>query len=44
MQAGNITTDLKVEIDFTVPELCETKTETWNCHSGYYARGRQEII
>ena len=29
-QAGNITTNLKVKIDFTLTELSATKTVTWN--------------
>ena len=38
-QAGNITTDLRVKIDLTLPEICVMKIVTWNCHiddSGRY--------
>ena len=30
-QAGNINTNLKVKIYFTLPELSATKIVTWNC-------------
>ena len=32
-QAGSITTNLKVKIDFTFPEISATKIVTWNCHA-----------
>ena len=32
MQAGSITTNLKVNIDFTLTELSATKIVTWNYH------------
>ena len=31
-QAGNIATNIKVEIYFTLPEFSATKIMTWNCH------------
>ena len=31
-QAGNNTTNLKVKIDFTLPELSATEIVTCNCH------------
>ena len=31
-QAVKIITNLKVKIDFTLPELRATKIVTWNCH------------
>ena len=43
-QAGNITTNLKVKIHFTLPELSMTKHLTWNCHVDDFSNGRQEIV
>ena len=43
-QAGNITTNLKVKIDFTLPVLREKNVVTWNCHVDNYAKGRCDII
>ena len=40
----NITTNLKVGIYFTLPELIATKIVTWNCHVGDSAKGRYDII
>ena len=31
-QAGNITTNIKVKVYFTLPKLSATKMVTWNCH------------
>ena len=31
-QAGNITTNIKVELDFTLPEISATNVVTWKCH------------
>ena len=31
-QAGSNTTNLKVKIDFILPELSVKKIVTWNCH------------
>ena len=43
-QAGNIPTDLKVEVDFTLPELSTTNVVTWKCHVDYSAKGRYDMI
>ena len=32
MQAGNITTNFKVNVDFTLPALSTTNVVTWKCH------------
>ena len=34
-QAGNITTNLDIKINFTLTELSATKTVTRNCHVDY---------
>ena len=39
-QAGNITTDIKFEVEFTLPELRVTNVETWKCYVYDYANGR----
>ena len=31
-QVGSITTNIKVKIEFTLPEISRTKTVTWNCN------------
>ena len=31
-QAGNITTNFKVKVDFTLPTLSSTNVVTWKCH------------
>ena len=33
MQAVDITTNMKVKIDFTSPGLSATKIVTWDCHA-----------
>ena len=43
-QSGNITTNLKVKIDFTLPELSATKILTWGYHVYDSAKGRYDII
>ena len=43
-QAGSITNNLKVNIDFTLPELSATEIVTWNCHVDDLAKGRYDII
>ena len=43
-QAGKITTNLKVEIDFTLPELSATKIGTWTCHLDDSAKSRYDMI
>ena len=39
-QAGNITTNLKVKIYYTLPALSATNSVTWNCHLDESAKGR----
>ena len=43
-QAGKISTNIKVKIDFNVPELSATKIVTWNCHVDDYTKGRYDMI
>ena len=43
-QEGNITTNIKVKIYFTLPELNATKIMTWNCHVYESAKGRYDMI
>ena len=43
-QAGNITTDFKVKIDFTLLALSATNFVTWNCHVDDSAKGRYDMI
>ena len=43
-QAGNITTNLKVKVDFTLPALSTTNVVTWNCHVENSAKGRYDMI
>ena len=43
-QAGNITTNLKVKIDFTLPALSATNLVTWNFHVDESAKGRCDMI
>ena len=43
-QAGNITTNLKVKIYFTIPELSATKIVMWNCHVDNSAKVRYYMI
>ena len=43
-QAGNITTDLKVNIYFTLPALIATDIVMWNCHVDDSANGRYDMI
>ena len=44
MQAGSITTDLKVKLDSTLPELRATKIMTWNFHVGESTKGVYDMI
>ena len=41
---GNITTNMKVEIDLTSPEFSATKIMTWDCNVDEYAKGRYDMI
>ena len=43
-QAGNITTNLKVKVDSTLPKLSATNVVTWNCHVYDSAKGRYDMI
>ena len=43
-QLGNITINLKFNIDFTLPELSATKTVTRNCHVDDSAKGRYDMV
>ena len=43
-QLGNITTNLEVKVDFTLPELSATKIVTWNCHVDESAKGIYGMI
>ena len=43
-QVGKINTNLKVKIDFTLPEFSTKKIVTWNCHVDDYAKGRYDMI
>ena len=39
-QAGNITTNFKVKVDFTLPSLGATNVVMWKCHVNDTIRGR----
>ena len=43
-QAGNITTNMEVKIDFTIPGLSATKIVTWDCHVDGSAKVRYDMI
>ena len=43
-QAGNVTTNLEVKIDFTLPALSATNVVTWNCHVDESVKGRYDMI
>ena len=43
-QSGNITTNLKVEVKFTLPELSATNVVTWKCHVDDSDKGRNCMI
>ena len=43
-QAGNILTNLKVKIDFTLTSVSATNVVTWNCSVDDPAKGRYDII
>ena len=43
-QARNITTNLKVKIDFVLPALSATNVVTWNFHVDEYANVRYDMI
>ena len=43
-QAGNITTNIKVEVDFTLPTLSATNVVMCKCHMDDSAKGRYYMI
>ena len=43
-QAGNITTYLKVNIDFTLPTLRAKNVVTWKCHADESSKGSYDMI
>ena len=43
-QEGKITTNLKVVIDFNLPELSATKIVMWNCHVDDSVDDRYDMI
>ena len=43
-QAVNITTNLKVQVDFTLPALSENIVVTWNCHVDDSTKVRNYMI
>ena len=43
-QAGNITTNLKVNIYFTLPALSVKNVVTWDCRLDDSAKGRYYMI
>ena len=43
-QAGIITTNLKVQVDFTLPKPSMTDITTWKCHVDDSAKGRYNMI
>ena len=44
MQVGNLTTNMNVKIDFTLPGFRATKFLTWYCHGLESARGIYNTI
>ena len=43
-QAVNITNNLKVKVDFTLPTLSTTNVVMWECHVDDSAKGRLYMI
>ena len=43
-QAGNITTDVKVKVYFTLPALSAKNVVTWKCHVDDSAKDRYDMI
>ena len=43
-QASNITTNIKVKVDFTLPKLSVENTMTWEFHMDESTKGRYDII
>ena len=44
IQAGNITTNIKVKVTFTLPALSTADVVTWICHVDESAKGRYDMI
>ena len=44
IKVGNITTNLKVKVDFTLPTVSATNVVTWKCHMDDSAKGRYDMI
>ena len=43
-QDGDITTNIKVDVKFTWPELSATNVVTWKCHISDSIKGRYNMI
>ena len=43
-QAVDITTNIKVKVDFNLPALSATNAVTWNCHVDDSAKGRYDMV
>ena len=43
-QAGNINTNFKVKVDFTLPAISATNVVTWKCHVDDSTRGGYNMI
>ena len=43
-QAGDITTNIKVNVDFTLPILSATNVVTWKFHVDDCAKGKYNMI
>ena len=43
-KADNITTNLKVKVNFTLPKISATNIVIWKCHVDESANGRYDII
>ena len=44
IQAGNINTNLKVKVDFTLPTLSAKNVVTWNCNVDDSAKSTYNMI
>ena len=44
MQSGIIINNLKLKIDFTLPEHSVTEIVTWNCHVDDSSKGRYDMV
>ena len=43
-QAGNITTNIKVKVDFPLPAFSARNAVMWNCHVDYSTKDRYNMI